>query len=164
MGMTAVFRVVSDAEARAWIADGEEAGDVLGDLYGDERTDLLDVDKAWHGLHWLLSGSAEPTEDPLGFIMGGAEVGQDISYGPARAYTADEVRKIAAALAPIEAAELRSRFDGDAMSADGIYPDIWQRDPAEDDTLGYLVTFYEPLKQLIAGAAQAGNGLVTAIL
>src|SRR5687767_12235877 len=82
---------------------------VLGQGEG-ERTDL---DKAWHGLHYLLTRTAWEGDAPLNFLVaGGREVGDiDVGYGPARVLSAAEVRAAADALARLTDEELRSRFN-----------------------------------------------------
>src|SRR5687767_14577361 len=47
---------------------------------------VTDLDKAWHGIHYLLTGTAAEGGKPLDFLVsGGREVGNvDIGYGPAR--------------------------------------------------------------------------------
>jgi hypothetical protein len=122
----------------------------------------LDLDKAWHGIHYLLTRSGEGGEPPLGFLLrGGREVGDvDVGYGPARVLTAAEVRAAHEALERLPDAELRGRFDTAAMMASSIYPTIWDRDPAEDDTLGYLMAYVTELRRFLAETADAGIGLV----
>ena len=45
--------------------------DVLMDLLDDEDEDnSTDLDKAWHGIHWLLTGSAEPDAGVGSQVMG----------------------------------------------------------------------------------------------
>ncbi len=127
-----------------------------------EGTDQTDLDKAWHGIHFLLTGTAWEGDWPLSFLLrGGAQVGDiDVGYGPARAFTSAEVREIAAALAPIDEGTMRSRFDPDKMTELDIYPTIWDRDPAEDDTLGYCVEYFGILKEFVTRAAARGDGIV----
>lgn len=122
----------------------------------------LDVDKAWHGIHYLLTGTAWDARPPLGFLVGGGvEVGDvDVGYGPARAFTSDEVRALWTALEPLDGDELTSRFDPDDMMRLEIYPTIWDRDPAEDDTRGYLLAHYATLRAFIAAAAADRHALL----
>src|ERR1700704_2331734 len=59
----------------------------------------ISLEKAWHGVHYLLCAEIEPTSTlPSQAVMGGVEVGEDLGYGPARYFEADEVRAIAQAL------------------------------------------------------------------
>ncbi len=41
-----------------------------------------------------------------------------------------------------------------------IYPKIWDRDPQEDDTLGYLLEYYETLRTFVRQTKDAGKGLI----
>jgi len=48
----------------------------------------VSLDKAWHGLHYLLCGALEPAPGPLGqAVFGGTEIGEDQGYGPARYFS-----------------------------------------------------------------------------
>lgn len=127
--------------------------------------EILDLDKSWHGIHYLLTGTAWEGDPPLNFLVtGGREVGDDeVGQGPARTYTAAETREIAGALAALSDAELRTRFAPDAMMRLEIYPEIWDRDPAEDDTLGYLMEYLGLLRAAVATVVERGHGLLVTI-
>lgn len=130
------------------------------------EVDEGDVDKAWHGLHFMLTGSAWEGEEPLCFLVkGGTPVGDvEVGYGPARALSAAEVRSLDAALRPIDEEWLRRRFDPERMMKLDIYPSIWDRDPAEDDTFGYCVENFHGLKAFVAKAASQGKGMVLCLM
>jgi hypothetical protein len=132
----------------------------------DGEGDMGDIDKAWHGIHFLLTGSAdESARPPLNFLMtGGTEVGEeDVGYGPPRVYTAAETRDIAKALATVSDDELRRRYDPDAMMRAEIYPEIWDRDPASDDPLGYLMEYMGVLRNMLATVTSNGHGLMVVL-
>src|SRR5215467_8265654 len=116
----------------------------------------MDVDKAWHGIHFLLTGSAEPADLPEGFICtGGRPMGHDdvgLGYGPARGFTSSEVKQIAGMLAAADEAKLRSRFDPHVMTRDAVYPGDW----AEGDAFGGLIHFYTPLREFHHGRCAGG--------
>ena len=75
----------------------------------------ISLDKAWHGVHYLLCGKAEPGTDlESQAVMGGTEVGEDLGYGPARYFDADKVADIARELSrPNLEAEMMARWDPD---------------------------------------------------
>jgi hypothetical protein len=127
--------------------------------------ELSDLDKSWHGIHYLLTGSADEGGAPLDFLVaGGREVGdEDVGYGPPRAFSAAETRAIAAALAAVTDEELRARFAPEAMMRAEIYPEIWDRDPKEDDTLGYLMEYVAVLRDAIATVTSRGHGLLVVL-
>jgi len=57
-------------------------------LYPDdgdgEPPNYVDVDKAWHGIHYLLTGQAEGGPRPLSLaVLGGGDFGTEDGYGPA---------------------------------------------------------------------------------
>jgi hypothetical protein len=124
----------------------------------------MDLDKAWHGIHFLLTGSAWDGEGPLAYLLvGGRTVGEeDVGYGPARALSSAEVAAFDDALSKISMNEFRRRFDPKALLRAEIYPEIWLRDP-EEDTLGYLVEYFERLKQFVSSARKAEVGLILSL-
>jgi hypothetical protein len=88
----------------------------------------LSIEKAWHGLHYLLCGSVEPNGALLSqTILGGTEIGEDLGYGPVRYFTLDQVGQIADELnRPALQGEMSARFDPARMSELGIYPQGWK--------------------------------------
>ena len=129
----------------------------LGDGEGKE----IDVDKSWHGMHYLLTRSAEAGTPPLDFLLeGGRTVGdEDVGYGPAWVFTAAETRGIAAAVAAISDEELRARYDPRAMDAADVYPSlIWVRDG--DEALDYVMEYIAILRGTLAEAVEMNRGLM----
>lgn len=124
-----------------------------------------DLDKAWHGIHYLLTGTASGGTPPLNaLVSGGREIAAvEVGYGAPRTLTAAETRAFAIALNQLSDAELRSRFAPAEMSRLEIYPDIWGRDPAEDDTLGYLLEYVGKLREFLAAAAAQDLGLLVTL-
>ena len=162
MSMNGNFRALPDAELNALIADPSGVEQLLyASIFGGSSNghDELEVDKAWHGLHFLLTGTAWDGDFPLNFIVvGGEEVGEDLGYGPARALRSEDVRKIDAALEPITSDELGRRFDADRMAELQIYPFGWSHDP--DGELEYLLEFYGELRAFVRRTAEHGDALL----
>lgn len=133
----------------------------LADGEGNEAN----VDKAWHGLHYLLTQTAYEGTMPLNFLVaGGTEAGSiDVGYGPARMFTADQVKAIDIALRPIDAAFLTKRFDPAEMMRLKIYPEFWDRDPDDDDVLGYCIAIFDEMKAFISEAAARSLGIVVSV-
>jgi hypothetical protein len=122
-----------------------------------------DLDKAWHGIHFLLTGTADDGDPPLNFLVaGGQAVGDiDVGYGPARVYTSAEARQIAAALAGVTDSEARSRYNPDRMKREEVYPDIWGRiEDGQDEGLEYLMENLQTLRNVLQTATAANLGLV----
>jgi len=122
------------------------------------EADTMDLDKAWHGLHFLFTGSDWEGDFPGGFIVtGGEPVGDvDVGYGPARSFTPDEVGKIAKFLESQKETDLRQRLDPEKMAELEIYPDIWDRisnPDEENEEWDYLLDGFRRMKQFIQEAA-----------
>lgn len=164
------LRSATDAQLSALLAAPEELEAFLEDEvdFGDPRGSgfvELDLDEAWHGIHFLLTGTAVEGQAPLDFLeRGGREVvDTDLGYGPARSFDAAAVRAIAQALAPIDAAQLRARFDPERMRMLEIYPDIWDGQQGEKDPLGYLLSYYAELKAFLARVSTLGHGMLVVL-
>ena len=131
------------------------------DLADDERVDA-ELDKAWHGIHYLLTGTAWEGAPPLNLLVsGGLEVGRiDVGYGPARVLVSSMVKEVHEALEGVSDETLRSRFLPDEMMKLKIYPEIWDRDPEDDDTLGYLMDNVATLRGFLKEAVEHERGIV----
>jgi hypothetical protein len=124
----------------------------------------IDLDKAWHGLHYLFTGSAWEGDEPGRFLVrGGEDVGdEDDGYGLVRAFRVEQTRQIAAFLASLSREELTRRFDPERMTKLEIYPDvIWTRTAEDDDDpLEYLLSAFDDLQSFVGKAANEGDGLL----
>lgn len=161
MGMAGCYAAVDAATLALLKADPDSIPEFLFPDDGEgEPANYCDLDKAWHGIHYLLTGQADGGPEPLSLaVHGGEEVGEDVGYGPARFLTPAQVRTVSAALDRITEANLRARFDPRAMDAAEIYPAIWGRDGQE--ALDYLVENYLPWVAFYRAAAQRGDGMIT---
>jgi Domain of unknown function (DUF1877) len=133
---------------------------------GGGEGELADLDKAWHGLHYLLTQSANGGTPPLDFLTaGGTEIaGQEVGYGPARAFRATEVKSISEALERVSAEDLRGRYDAAAMMRADVYPGIWDRHPPDDDPLGYLMENLDTLRGALRTLVNRKSGLVVTLV
>lgn len=125
--------------------------------------DKLDLDKAWHGVHFVLSGTVEPNGSLLGqAVLGGAELDDDFSgYGPARFFTVAQVAELAGALDdPQVEQDAVSRFDPQRMTELGIYPFGWD----EEDNREWILDALRDLREFYAGAASRGSAVVTCLV
>lgn len=129
------------------------------------EVEATDLDKAWHGIHFMLTGTAWEGVPPLNFLMhGGAVIGDvEVGYVPARGMTAAEVKAVAGALAGIDEAFMRARFDPAQMTQLDIYPGIWDRDPAEDDSFDYCMEYFGEIRTFVTRAAERGAGLIISL-
>jgi hypothetical protein len=157
--MAACFAAISLATANRLKANPDEIDEYLFPDDGDgEPENYIDVDKAWHGIHYLLTGSADGGTPPLAWaVLGGVEVGEDMGYGPARLLTSEQVKMISDALPGEES--FKASFAPEAMEAAQVYPDvIWVRDG--DEALEYLVENYRVMVEFYRSAALRGDGAI----
>jgi hypothetical protein len=153
MSMICILTVVSDEEIRELYDTPEK----IDDLTGKGRV-TTDIEKACHGIHWLLTGSNDGDNVPLCYLLcGGEEVSfSDFGYGPPRTLTSEQVASWDDALSKISGDELSRRFDAKAMLDADIYPEIW----AETYALDYLLHSYSRLKDFVATARKSQSGLL----
>lgn len=122
----------------------------------------LELDKAWHGIHYLLTGSADP-DGTAGSkaILGGEDIGPNRGYGPAQLLMPDEVREIAKLLTSLSEDDLRRRYSVSDMSRLEIYPRVWEREC--DGALRWLLSYYPELVRFYQRAAERGRAVILAL-
>ncbi len=123
----------------------------------------LDLNKAWHGLHFLLTGEAWGGEEPVCYLLDageqtGDEEEHDVGYGPARGLHVPQVKAFAEALAAITKQELTSRYDGQRMMALELYPRGWEEEPEE--MRDWLVASFDELQHFVKQAATEAKALL----
>jgi len=125
-----------------------------------EADDEGDVDKAWQAIHYLLTGTAEPTDALLGFLVtGGATLEDtDVGYGPPRSFTSAQVASIVSELGSLDRDELRRRYKPKEMDDHDVYPQIWARDG--DEGFNYIWEHFESLRSFLAEAQRRKQGLL----
>jgi uncharacterized protein DUF1877 len=158
MGMIGNLRPASDSEIERLLANPSE---ITRFLYGSEAGggERVVIDKAWHAIHFALTGSRLGGDEPLNFLVSeGTPVGEvDVGYGPARVLTSAQVQAIAAALQPLAPDDLARRVDLKKLDDELIYPGNWQRNGFGVD---YVVSNYRDMRTLIERLAESGQGLV----
>lgn len=177
-----VLQILQDAAAVEKARKKPKGPTFFGRLFGDKaRPDPppappltleagegtpVDLDKAWHGVHYLLTGTAWEGEPPLNFVVeGGADLDYDGPWNSSpRIFTPAETREIATALARVSDDELRRRFNPAEMMQLEIYPEIWDREPdGTEDPIGYVMSAIEDVRATVNEAVQRGWGLVVTV-
>ncbi len=161
MSMIGNYRRVTPEQLAALLAN---PASVITFLYPEDNRRLspdehLDVDKAWHAIHFLLNGDPWEGEQPLvNAVMGGNQLGEeDVGYGPARYLGPEEVQILAKALQEQPAHELLERFDTQRFNDAEIYPHGWSNSPEE---LEYVRDNYLRLTEYVRKAAEAGDAML----
>lgn len=140
------------------------------DLFLENRVDdaySMDIDKAWGGILYLLtgkafaSGSPEDEVDSLNRIFFSAQFfdeDMDVGYGPAHYLTPEQVAGIHRKIASLTEADLKAHYDPKAMSEEEeLYPSLdW-----DDEDFEYLYSHFQALQSFFATAASRGEAIVT---
>lgn len=119
----------------------------------------IDLDKAWHAIHFLLNGQTWEGNGPLyDSVLGGEALGQeDVGYGPARFLTPEEVKETAQALDDVSASDLLAKFDAKELNDNSIYPQDWTD---EEIDLQYVRNNFLRLVEFFRSAAESDNALL----
>lgn len=116
------------------------------------------LDKAWHGLHFLLTGWPHGGRKPWSLAILGGEEAPDrhdaMSYGAIRKITVPQTADVAAALATLPTEKLIRRYSAWKMRLFQIHS--MGRNAEEDRS--YLAEYYEQLRKFYAAAAQEKCG------
>jgi hypothetical protein len=158
MEMIGNLRPASDAQIQHLLASPTDVTRFLYGAEADERERVV-LKKAWHAIHFVLTGSRLGGDEPLNFLVSeGTPVGEvDVGFGPARVLTSQQVRSLATALAPLEPEEVAARVDLRQLDEELIYPGDWQRNGMDVD---YVVGSYRDMRNLIGRLADQGLGMV----
>jgi hypothetical protein len=152
-----VFASLADRLMSGWKPEIAGATGAPARVGREELGLALDIDKAWHGVHFLLTGTAEEAPGPLGqVVLGGTEIGEDIGHGPARYLLPDAVDTVATALEAASSDELRRRYDAAALEAAEIYPGGWN----EPDKVDWVLEAFEDVRRFYRAAARRKSGVL----
>ena len=131
-----------------------------------EDPNLLDLDKAWEGIYFLLTGHSssdfEEAEPPLSLILFNGEVvdeDQDIGYGPATYCSPEEVKEISDTLSKISSNDLQKKFEELKNQEPKLYPFSWD----SDDTFDYLSEYYVKMKEFYRLASENNQAVISFI-
>jgi hypothetical protein len=170
MEMLCTLRSATEAQREAllkaperlepFMDDEEDFGDAEGSKFQE-----LDIGETWHGLQYLLTGTAWEGTPPLDFLVrGGVDVGDIPSdEGTARILPPDEVKKLSEALQKFSLDTLRKRFDAAKMQQLEIYPGLWDEPPDDEDPLEELLSYFAELKKFVSQVAKRGHTLLVHI-
>jgi len=136
-------------------------------IYDDESEDanpnLLDLDKAWEGIIFLLTGQGLADADhPLLHVLFSGQIideDQDLGYGPANYLTAEQVADLNNQIAGITVSDLKQQYDPKRMTELDIYPSIWEEN--EDEAFDYLSEYFVYVQQAYSDAARNGQAIIT---
>ena len=179
MGMQGIYRRLPVAQFKTLLEDPDATDKYFGwdiDEDDDDKNDAhyaaelasgryLDIDKAWHGLQFLLTGEAAYDEmrgaPPLcRVVQGGEPTAWEAGYGPVRFLRPKQVQEIAGALQQLSETELRRRYRPSAFRAVDIYPggEVWNEAGIE-----FLLEVFGQVCDFFVLAAREGEVVLLSI-
>ncbi len=157
MGMIGNYLRVSQEELDEYLKDSNKLEERI---YSEENSDdknLIDVDKSWEGIFFLLTGKSlatfEDATTPLRWILvppQEIDPDQDLGYGPASYTNPIETKEVHDALNNITVEQLRNNFNGKLMIEMGVYPEVWD----EKESVDYLIESFHSVREFYNKAVQ----------
>jgi len=133
-------------------------------IYDDETEDnkLVDIDKAWDGIIFLLTGQnfENATDELVQTLFSGQLIDeeQDLGYGPAHYLTSEQVASFNNRISKITTEELKQKYNPKRMTELEVYPTIWDEG---DDAFDYLNECFKTMQQLYSDATKNGEAIIT---
>jgi hypothetical protein len=137
MGLTAGIHAISRATYAAAL------GDDSSELAVASSIESVYLDKAWHAIHYLLTGDSELT-----FLLTGTQI-EGISEH-CELHSPDSLRLLQLRIASTSVAEIMSGFRFDNFNDRNIYPGGWTEDMAPY-VAQHLERFLRKLRELVDG-------------
>jgi hypothetical protein len=147
------------------VARLEEDPEELGPFMFERQAGgaVVDFDKAWHVLHFMLCGDMGRTASPLSVMLGTDEglKGTEAHFYGYWVITPDEVRAFDGALSALSDEEIAARYDLDAVAQHNLYGADFFAD--EDGVLTYIMQGVPALRRMARAAAGAGDYIISTI-
>ena len=125
--------------------------------------ETIDLEKAWHPLHYLLTGTAWEGVEPANFIVAGGEPLGDDDDVNARLLRPPQVRAFADFLATLAPEEVARRYDPARMQKLRVWtPGHLDGEAMETDRRRLVDTFVE-LRDFVTSTAERGDAVVVCI-
>lgn len=162
-GLTAVPKdfvreILDDPDSIPELVDSHRVGETV---LGLDR--VISLEKSWHCLHFVLTGSAWEGEEPLNFLVSGGEVVAQhlVDFGPARLLHHGDVARLARMLDTFDDDSFRRAFNPKALAESEIYPQDW--DEPLDWLLQWYGGFFRDMKAFVRRAADRCDALVVSL-
>ena len=167
MGLIANYNCISDESLKELKGLGSSEEDLFETVeeWSDEDELLLDIDKMWDVLHFVLTGvSADHRIDdnPLSQAVLGVTSIEDLS--DYMAYTEySQIADIVAALEQFDMDQALESFDMTACKEAELYPNIWDYDEEEEEIKDEILHDFEQMKMFYKKVLEAKGHVVVTI-
>lgn len=161
MSMIGNLLRVTKAELEGYLKDSLL---LENNIYHDNiNPNLVDIDKAWDGIIFLLTGQGIANADhPLLRVLFSGQIideEQDLGYGPAHYLTSEQVAELNKEISKITMADLKQKYDPKKMMELEVYPTIWEQEGGE--AFDYLSENFANLQQVYSDATKNGEAIIT---
>ena len=166
MGLIANYSYLSDENLKELKSLGSAEEDIIDSVenWSDEEDVLLDIDKMWDVLHFVLTGVGTEhrmDDNPLSQAVLGVTSIEDISKYIA--YTEySQIADIVTALDEFDIEQALETFDMMACKEAEIYPNIWDYDDEKDEIIEEILDYFEHMKGFYKKVLESnGNVIIT---
>ncbi|GAB0155397.1 YfbM family protein [Chryseobacterium sp. Alg-005] len=135
-------------------------------IYDDEteNENLIDIDKSWDGIIYLLTGQSSATAEHnlVRVLFSGQLIDeeQDLGCGPAHYLTPEQVAELNNEISTITITDLKQKFNSEKMTEQEVYPTIWDE---RYDAFDYVANGFSTLQSVFANATKNGEAIITFI-
>ena len=121
--------------------------------------ELVDVDKAWHALHFMLTETSGPTDSPLNILSPSDDLygADEHGFGGFSLVSPSEMKAFSVALSELTDQAIAARYDPAAMVAEDIYLGDSFADEG-DEGLTYIMQGIPDLRLFANRCAANGSG------
>lgn len=163
MGMIGCYiRISEENVLKLQQAEDNLQGLVFGDM---DKDNTISIDKAWHAIHFTLTGCPFGGEDDNIFsklVMSGNVFMEIDGEPPAMLITANDVKKLSEAMDSLEEQQFREKFNISEMLENNIYPVM--DDENEEEFFDYVWANLIELKKFIEEAANERQAVIFYIM
>lgn len=161
MSMTGNLFRVSNTELNNYLKDSYQLEEAIYSDDEQEKPNLIDIDKAWDGIIFLLTGkSVEEADNPLVRVLFSGQLideNQDLGYGPAHYLTPNEVKELNEEVSKMVVKDVIKKYDAKKMTALEVYPNDWD----DSEMAGYLAEYFTIVQEFYAEAAKRNEAIIT---
>ena len=155
----------------------EKTDELYNFIQNTEPDNWFELEKAWHGIHFLLTKNSKTQE--AGFLVNNGITLRDYNWAEnygvnvidMRAFYTVEVSNINKLLAGLTVKEMKKQYDPAEMFSRDIYPAIWEKKEfftsrfiaknfKVSRSLDYLITNFEKLQEFISDTARKEMGII----
>jgi hypothetical protein len=143
-------------EGKCYKEDSENNPDF--DWEEDEDDEELDLDKAWSGVHFLLTGTNGGGEGPASYLLTGTPL-VDMDEIQVLSLSSQKVVEFDLYLQTISNDFLKKQYNPKRMMELEIYPSPWK----DSEDLEYLLEHFEELKEFVSKTVKKHKGLILSL-